>query len=59
LNSGTLKNYSDAEIYELLLQALREIRGTALQYGEIKITVSGGKVKFLTVEKPIEFKIPV
>lgn len=48
-----LRDCSDEEILALVLRALEEIRETDSQYGEIKITVSGGKVKFLTVEKPI------
>ncbi len=49
-----LKEYSDDEICMLVRQALEEIRKESPnQYGEIRITVSGGKLKFLTVEKPI------
>ena len=49
----SLKDCTDEEIQEKIKQALEEIRSTPNQYGEIKITVSGGKVKFLTVEKPV------
>ena len=49
----SLKDCSDAEIHAMIDQALELIRGTANQYGEIKIVVSGGKVKFLTVEQPL------
>ena len=49
----SLKDCSDAEIQLLVGKALAEIRSTPNQYGVITITVSGGRVKFLTVEKPI------
>jgi len=48
----SLKDCSDEELILLFLKALQDIRHSDSQYGEIKITVSGGKVKFLTVEKP-------
>ena len=48
----SLKECSDEELILLFLKALQDIRHSDSQYGEIKITVSGGKVKFLTVEKP-------
>lgn len=49
----SLKDCTDEEIIALFLLGLKEIRETPTQYGEIKVTVSGGKVKFLTVEKPL------
>ena len=53
METKSLKNCSDEEIVALFLQGLDEIRNTESQYGEIHVVVSGGKVKFLTVEKPI------
>ena len=53
MNTKSLKDCSDEEILALILRALGEIRETETQYGEIRVTVSGGKVKFLTVEKPL------
>ena len=49
----SLKDCSDEELILLFLKALQDIRGSDSQYGEIKVTVSGGKVKFITVEMPI------
>jgi len=49
----SLKDCTDDEIVAYFRQALLEIRKTANQYGIIKVEVSGGKVKFFTVEKPI------
>lgn len=52
----SLKDCTDEEIHALIDKALEEIRQQSLnQYGVISITVSGGKVKFLTVEKPVPF----
>ena len=52
--SKPLKEYSDDDICMLVRKALEDIRKESPnQYGEIRITVSGGKVKFLTVEKPM------
>lgn len=51
--TNPLREYSDDEICDLVRQALENIREESPnQYGVIRITVSGGKVKFLTVEKP-------
>ena len=49
----SLKDCSDEELILLFLKALHDIRNSDSQYGEIKVTVSGGKVKFITIEKPI------
>lgn len=49
----SLKDCSDEEIHDLIDQALEDIRESPNQYGVITITVSGGKVKFLTMEKPV------
>lgn len=49
----SLKDCTDEEIHVLIEKALEDIRESANQYGVITITVSGGKVKFLTVEKPV------
>ena len=52
MSCESLKNKSDEEIVILFWQALQYIRTTQTQYGEIKVIISGGKVKFLTIEKP-------
>lgn len=49
----SLKECTDEELVVLFLKALQDIRHSDSQYGEIKITISGGKVKFITVEMPI------
>ena len=49
----SLKECSDDELVALFRQALLEIRKSADQYGIIRLEVSGGKGKFLTVEKPL------
>ena len=48
----SLKDCTDDEIVAYFRQALDQIRKTDQQYGIIKVEVSGGKVKFLTVEQP-------
>ena len=50
----SLKDCTDEEILILFQKALQEIRKTADQYGVIHAEVSGGKVKFLTVETPVK-----
>ena len=52
MSCESLKNKSDEEIVILFWQALQYIRTTQTHYGEIKVIISGGKVKFLTIEKP-------
>ena len=49
----SLKDCTDEEIKEKIQQAINEIRQTPFQYGVIHLEVSGGKAKYLTVEKPI------
>ena len=49
----SLKDCTDEEILQIVKLALDEIRESPNQYGVITVTVSGGKVKFLTVEKPV------
>ena len=53
MNTKSLKDCTDEEIIEKFLKALDDIRKSDNQYGKIHVTVSGGRVKFLTVEKPI------
>ncbi len=50
----SLKCCTDEEIKGLVIKALEEIRASGNQYGVVHIEVSGGKVKFITIEKPIE-----
>lgn len=54
----SLKHMTDIEIVRLFLVALDRIRATANGYGEIRITVSGGKVKFMTIEIPVTDEMP-
>lgn len=54
----SLKHMTDIEIVRLFLVALDRIRATANGYGEIRTTVSGGKVKFMTVEIPVTDDMP-
>lgn len=49
----SLKDCTDEEILILFQKALQEIRKSPDQYGVIHAEVSGGKVKFLTIEKPV------
>ena len=49
----SLKDCTDIEIQQKVSELLADIRKTPDQYGIIKIEISGGKVKFITVEKPI------
>ena len=53
MNNKSLKDCTDEEIHVLFDKALEEIRSSPNQYGEITIIVSGGKVKFMTVAKPV------
>lgn len=50
----SLKNCTDEDIHALIDDALEDIRKSPNRYGVITITVSGGKVKFMTVEKPVK-----
>ena len=44
---------SDEEIAERIRGELAKLREEDVQYAVISITFSGGRVKFLTVEKPL------
>ena len=48
----SLKDCSDDEIVAYFRQALEEIRKTDSGFGIIRTEVSGGRVKFLTIERP-------
>lgn len=48
--SESLKKCTDEEIIEKFRRCLARIRSTEYQYGIIRFEVSGGKVKFMTVE---------
>ncbi len=49
----SLKDCSVSEIHYRIDKAIEEIRIMPEQYGIIRIEISGGKVKFITVEKPV------
>lgn len=51
----SLKDCTDEEIHSMLDIAFAEIRQSPNQYGEIKITISGGRVKFFSIEKPLDY----
>ena len=53
MDQKSLKDCTDEELALLFLKALKEIRATESQYGEIKMIVSGGRGKFLTIEIPM------
>lgn len=53
----SLKDCTDEEIVTIVKKALQEIRESGDQYGIIRMEVSGGKVKFLTVEKSLNKEI--
>lgn len=53
MNQKSLKECSDAEIHHKIDSVIEEIRKSPDQYGVVKIEISGGKVKFITIEKPI------
>lgn len=53
MNQKSLRECSDAEIHHKIDNILDDIRKSPDQYGVVKIEVSGGRVKFITVEKPI------
>ena len=53
MNQKSLKDCTDEEIKEKVQQGLDEIRKTPSQYGILHLEVSGGKAKYLTLEKPI------
>lgn len=54
MNGKSLKDCSDDEVLEIVQKAIHRIRGTPDKYGVIKIEMSGGKVKFITVETPFD-----
>ena len=49
----SLKDCTDEEIHERFQRALDEARRPEVQYAEIRTIISGGKVKFMTMEKPV------
>ena len=53
MNQKSLKDCTDAEIHHKIDNILADIRKSPDQYGIVKIEISGGKVKFITIEKPI------
>lgn len=53
MDSKSLKNCTDAEIHHKIDSIFADIRKTPDQYGVVRIEISGGKVKYITVEKPI------
>ena len=53
----SLKECTDEEIATIIIKALQEIRRSGDQYGIIRMEVSGGKVKFLTVEKSLNKEV--
>ena len=53
MSQKSLRECSDAEIHHKIDGIFEDIRKSPDQYGIVKIEVSGGKVKFITVEKPI------
>lgn len=53
MNQKSLRECTDVEIHHKIDKLLDDIRKSPDQYGIVKIEISGGKVKFITVEKPI------
>ena len=53
MNQKSLKDCTDEEIHAYIDKALMEIRKAPNQCGDIIITLSGGKVKFIDVKKPL------
>lgn len=53
MDNKSLKNCTDAEIHQKIDSIFADIRKTPDQYGVVRIEISGGKIKFITVEKPI------
>lgn len=45
---------TDEEALRKVLAGIAEIRATATRYGEVRVIVSGGEVKFVNVMKPAE-----
>lgn len=43
---------TDEEAVRRVLSALAEIRGMETGYGEVRLIISGGEVKFVNVTKP-------
>lgn len=43
---------TDEEAVRRVLSAMAEIRATATEYGEVRLIISGGEVKFVNVTKP-------
>ena len=53
MSQKSLKECTDTEIHHKIDNILDDIRKSPDQYGIVRIEVSGGRVKFITVEKPI------
>lgn len=56
MDNQSLKNCTDTEIHELIDLALKEIRMSSKQCGDIIITLSDGKVKYIDVKKPLKLQ---
>lgn len=48
---------TDKEAIEYVIGCLAEIREAQRPWGEITITVEGGKVKFVSLQKPPKYKL--
>ena len=48
---------TDQQALEYVIGCLAEIRESQRQWGEITITVEGGKVKFVNIQKPPKYKL--
>lgn len=48
---------TDKEAIEYVIGCLAEIRESQRPWGQILITVEGGKVKFVNIQKPPKYKL--
>lgn len=48
---------TDREAVEYFIGCLAEIRESSRQWGIVSVTVEGGKVKFVHIQKPPKYKL--
>ena len=53
-NKTALREYTPQELAELFQKEAEKIAEEKCQFAVIRATFSGGKGKFLTIEKPVE-----
>ena len=56
MENKSLKDCTDEEIHKYIDKAIQEIRESPNQCGEIILTLSYGKTKYIDVRKPVRLQ---